>query len=786
MKQCSTMPRQRALTTKKDKSIQMNIRRVLSILILSFYAIAPSQAQERPIGYWRAHMPYTNAISVATDGVTVFAATDLTFYTYNYVTQELNTYSKVEGMSDVDMKYVAYDVSTGYAVLAYKNGNIDIFKNNTFYNIPDLKIKTVAGDKTINHIYTENGLAYISTTIGIVVVNIEKREIKETYEFTKNNQSIGINGLASLDNYFYAATGKGLFRANKNAPNLQAFSAWTQLDSTHHLNGVAAAGGKLFAVDDSTVLALESDTLRAVYNTPSKKINHIDPVNNELWLSVYRPTAFNGISYKLNASYQLTDSFQVPGEPVQTIGTADNAAWVADAFNGLKRRVSGDALEFNNPKGPSGPLSPDIYAYNNEVYVANGSFSEGLLPTINSSLIGFSQFKNGEWNNFNSYTYTPISNMHNFGVVYKDQATGTAYVGSIIDGVLVINPDGSTQQLKDGSPLEHGLDPNRWQTGGMTTDSKGNLWVTMFGANHELNVKTTDGTWYKYAVPASRPYPNAAGKIVADDNDQLWYVCPLGGGVMVYNYNGTPETGGDDSYRNLGTGVGSGNLPSGSAFCVTKDKSGSIWVGTANGIGIINCPGDVIAGNCEAEQRIVQYDQFAGYLFQGESVKTIAVDGADRKWIGTTNGVWLLSPDASKIIYRFTVDNSPLPSNNIMTIAIDQVTGDVYVGTDKGLVSYRSTATQGGENNDSLLAFPNPVPANYTGTIAVKGIVENADVRITDISGQLIYRTTALGGQAVWNGLDYKGRKPQSGVYLVFITNKDGSQKHVGKIVFLN
>ena len=169
-------------------------------------------------------------------------------------------------------------------------------------------------------------------------------------------------------------------------------------------------------------------------------------------------------------------------------------------------------------------------------------------------------------------------------------------------------------------------------------------------------------------------------------------------------------------------------------------------------------------------------------------MQTIAVDGANRKWIGTSNGVWLLSPDAgnSTIISRFTVDNSPLPSNRIQKIAVDGVTGDVYIGTDQGLMCYRGTATDGGVTNANVLSFPNPVPSGYKGTIAIKGFSSNADVRITDINGQLVYRTTALGGQAVWNGLDYKGHRPQSGVYLIFSSNTDGTQTYAGKLVFMN
>jgi hypothetical protein len=182
----------------------------------------------------------------------------------------------------------------------------------------------------------------------------------------------------------------------------------------------------------------------------------------------------------------------------------------------------------------------------------------------------------------------------------------------------------------------------------------------------------------------------------------------------------------------------------------------------------------------------VQYDQFAGYLFSTEVVNAMAVDGANRKWIGTNNGIWLLSPDASKIVNRFTVDNSPLPSNTIQKITVDDVTGDVYIGTADGLISYRGTATEGNESAGSIKSFPSPIPSGYTGSIAINGFTANSDVRITDIAGQLVYRAKATGGQLVWNGLDYTGHRPQTGILLVFATNKDGSQTAVGKLMFMH
>ena len=163
------------------------------------------------------------------------------------------------------------------------------------------------------------------------------------------------------------------------------------------------------------------------------------------------------------------------------------------------------------------------------------------------------------------------------------------------------------------------------------------------------------------------------------------------------------------------------------------------------------------ASGCDAVLPVVQQDNFAGYLFRDEQVQHIAVDGANRKWVATQNGVWLISADAEKTIYRFTESNSPLLSNDVKQIAIDPTTGEVFFATARGICSFRSTATENTESNNNVLVFPNPVPPGYTGTIAIRGITNNAIVKITEIDGRLVYQTRALGGQAIWNGKNYKG-----------------------------
>jgi len=308
--------------------------------------------------------------------------------------------------------------------------------------------------------------------------------------------------------------------------------------------------------------------------------------------------------------------------------------------------------------------------------------------------------------------------------------------------------------------------------------------MSNYGAPDQLVVKKADGSWQKFSFPYTVS-EKTASQLVIDNANQKWMVAPRGVGIYVLNDNNSIDNKNDDQIKYLRTGLGYGNLPNNDVNCIVKDLNGKIWVGTSDGIGIFNCAESLMtASGCDAELKIVKYDLNAGLLFQRENVKTIAVDGANNKWIGTNNGVWLISDDAEKILQHFNIDNSPLPSNEINKIVVHPITGDVFIATNAGLVSYRGVATQGSENNDNLVVFPNPVPSQYGGIIAIKGLVGNADVRITDAAGQLVYRTTAQGGQATWSGLNYLGQRPRTGVFYVFVTNADGSESKAGKFIF--
>lgn len=395
--------------------------------------------------------------------------------------------------------------------------------------------------------------------------------------------------------------------------------------------------------------------------------------------------------------------------------------------------------------------------------------------------------KDGVWTNINRYKFLQIDSLLDYITIAVDSRDETVYAGSYGGGLLHIKADQSFEIYKQNSLIGPTVgDPTSYRVAGLAFDSENNLWISNFGSTQPLIVKKSDSTWKNFSVPFYLNV-NAMAQIIIDDNNFLWIVSPLGNGLICYNHGSSIDNTNDDQWKLYGTGSGNGNLPSANVSCVAKDKNGFIWVGTSNGIGVIQCPQNVFSPQgCDAIWPVVPQGSFAGYLFSGVQIQSIAVDGADRKWVATNNGVFLISSDGTNVIYQFTQDNSPLLSNNVKKVTINGTTGEVFFATTNGICSFRSTATEGGTTNSGVLVFPNPVPPGFTGSIGIRGLVDNAIVKITELNGRLVYQTRALGGQAIWDGKDYNGQRISSGVYLVVVSDDGRTEKTVTKIVFIS
>ncbi|KXK44229.1 MAG: Two component regulator propeller [Bacteroidetes bacterium OLB11] len=737
-----------------------------------------TKAQEVPVGSWQSHFAYNTATTVELVGDKVFSASEH-LRSYSILSGEFESYSKVNGLSDVGISIIRYDPATDYLVIIYNSGNIDLMQGLNFYNIPDIKNLNLTGSKKINSLYFKNKLIYLSTDFGIIVLDPIKKEIKETYVLQDNTQTLNINSLTSYNGFFYAATSAGIFKADENNPSLQNFANWVPINH-QAFKFIFSHHQQLYSCTTDSLYLIQNDQLHFIYNSEVPILN-VRTGENDFYLCE-SDNQIRKISI-FNENAQLIDSTKSIN-PRDLVEVAPNQIWEADYWEGLIRLDNRHDKVIIKPNAVYSNSCYNLKIQNNDLYVLAGG-ENSWIYTYNGD--GFSKYNLHDWTVYNRDVGTPaMDTIYDIMDLVVDPKTKNIYAASFISGLLEINPANNTSIVyKDNGYIQSTIgDPNAYRIAALQYDDNQNLWMTNYGAPDQLVVKKADGTWQKFAFPYAVS-EKSASQLTIDNNNQKWVVAPRGIGIFVLNDNNTIDNKNDDKVKLIQTGIGYGNLPSNEVNCITKDLNGKLWVGTSDGIGIINCPESVMnTGGCDAELKIVKYDLNAGLLFQRENVKTICADGANNKWIGTNNGIWLISDDAEKIIYHFNEKNSPLPSNEINKIVVHPQTGDVFIATNKGLVSFRGQATEGNETNNDLLVFPNPVPSEYNGTIAIKGLVTNADVRITDVAGQLVYRTKAQGGQATWQGVNYLGKSLKP-VYIIFLlSNADGSEKKAGKFIF--
>ena len=765
------------------------IKRLQWCWLLCLYCIQSlAQSSLQPIGYWREHFNYKNATAVV-QGDKLYCATTNNVFSID-ANNEIERYSKVTGLNDMGVSTIGWDDLTQQLVIAYNSSNIDVLKGSIVTNISDIQRSNISGNKTIHSIYCNAGFAYLSTGLGIVVVNLQNYDIKDTWIIGSNGNQININACIQSNNQLYAATDEGLKTAPAAGTNLANYSNWTNMSGTNGLpagtvNNIVVANGLLYAQLQNTIYVWNNNNWVLWYADNNWPITKMEASGNNL-LICQRTASGNSRVITLAANANIINTIAVPNVvsfPKDAI-IANNTTWIADYYAGLSA-FSNNSYQRYVPNGPLGPASGDMVITQQTLYVAAGSVNDAWNYQYNRNGIYF--LKDGIWSDVGAYTNPVLDTTLDFITLATDNKDGSIWAGSYGGGLVHINGNNIQIYKQSNSTLQPTIgDPGSYRISGLAFDTQHNLWISNYGAAQNLQVLKADGNFKGFSVPFTLA-ENALSQIVVDDANQLWIISPKNNGLLCYNYGNSIDATNDDQWQLLQTGVGKGNLPGNNVYCLAKDKNGFIWIGTDNGIGVIQCATNYFQQPCDAVWPVIQQDLFAGYLFQGQQVKCIAVDGANRKWVGTNNGVWLVSAEGDKIIQHFTASNSPLPDNNVQKLVINPNTGEVFISTFTGIVSYRSTATEGTTTNDSVLVFPNPVPPGYSGTIAIRGVSENALVKIADLSGRLVYQTQALGGQAVWNGLNYKGEKVASGVYLVLIRDQlIGQEKLATKIVIIS
>lgn len=771
-----------------------------AVSILSFAILALSQ--NVGTGQWDIHLPYgRGSVACEGDGY-IYVGTSAGMYSVNQDNLSLKRFSTVNGLSDVTVSALGYSSEVSCLIIGYTNGNIDLMKGNRIINVKDILNASSTTFKKINNITVKGKLAYLACDFGIAVVDMEKEETPSYVIFTNSNGfEVPVKQVAiANDGTIIAASEAGLFRYS-NTGAFQDFGAWVRYPNVYvgTFNAVVNHEGTLYA-NYSRKLSNDLDNQDTVYKyngstwevwdtIVGRTVTSMDAQNGKLTVVMAPITGFNGTVMVKNADGSnhayLSDGF-LSGA---MMGFTDSRGetWLPHNSLGVLRIWNYDQRNFYYPDGPSAGGSYRMEHNGKYLWVASGAMTAGFAPLYRiDGVLRFSE-ENQKWENFNMFNSPLMAGASDIIDIVTTDDPETAYFVSYGTAAFRIQ-DNAVNSKYDSSTTGGALIKaplyGSILASSVGRDESGAIWLGMSYSPKPLAVRRPDGTWQSFTLPGITN-TDAITVVTPLSNGQVW-LSVRGKGIFAIEHENYVVTG----IKNINTSNGSGSLPSAFVHCIAEDKDGEVWVGTENGFIIFYNPQSIFSGS--SFNGVIPVVQAADgnneKLLDGVFVKDIYVDGGNRKWMATYGaGAYLLSADGYTIQQHFLRSNSPLLSDILLSVTVNPEKGNVYFGTDIGIISYRGDATEATDNfSEQVYAFPNPVRPENTGPITITGLAQNSELKITDISGQLIFQTKANGGSAIWDGNAFNGKRAQTGTYLVFASNGDGSQKEVTRIFIVN
>ena len=781
--------------------------KTLSITALAFLFVLNSLTAQSNlnIGEWKSHLPYKLAHDIAQDESKIYFTTESSLYTINKDDGQTDFFSKVDGLSDIGSNIIKYDKYNDALLMIYSNSNLDIISEDEIFNLPFILTSQAVGDKRVYDVYVDSEtVTYLAMGFGLKVLNVRDREFGDEVK-----AEIKFNSVTVFNNYIYAATDEGIYRVERTETvNIQDFGQWEWLGdaagfpSDYVSNKLIVFNDKLYMDVNDVLMSYDGTSLDSLYEEENLRLRFLSAEGERLLVGMRccipnadcDCDAFCDATCNGKVLYFDTDgSYIVAGDecvnfPRYALEDEEGQIWFADDWRNLRVASGYDASCI--PSSYNSPLTTavaDIEIFNNTVLVATQISDRD--PKFGAD--GYFQLKDGDWTNYNEKYSALLVDLVGYVDVAINPSNEKAYIGTLWDGLIEMVDGAPTQRFNaapGSSPLEAAIGDasNRVRVSGLAFDKDNNLWVANHSTATPISVLKNDGTWDNTFIPI----PETGLRFLAIDAfGYKWFsVDGSSQALLVYDDGGTLGDSTDDNLKRFSSS--NSVLENNTVFSLIADLDGDVWVGTNEGIVIFECSGNVFDASCQGSRRVVEVGGFNTFLLGTQEIRSMAVDGANRKWVGTNNGVFLLSPDGRNQLAFFDKDNSPLFSNRINGIGVNKETGEVFIGTSAGLISYQSDAQEGtAVNSKNAYAYPNPVKPGYDGPIAIKGLARDANVKITDVNGQLVYELKSLGGQAIWDGRDYNGRKVSSGVYLVFSTstqNIENPDAIVTKILFVN
>ena len=765
-------------------------RRIFASLLLVFLSSAWLCAA---IGDWRVHNSYRYATDCRAVGDKVYVLSGGNLYSYNKEDGELLTYDHLTTLSDVKIACIEYSEAIDALVIVYENANIDIlYDDETLYNITDFKNKNLA-DKKINNLQVADSMAYISTDFGIVTLNLKRREFGNTYTINHN-----VNSVALFEGYIFASTSDGVYRGSI-VDNLLDNKNWGKVIK-YPLSALAVYKDKLYGIIPTLgFYSFDADGRFKLLlnNNGNERFTYINVADGKMFVGT--PTRVY--------VYDSPENYVIYSLPENTITLCPDGKdfWCCNGTDGLSRLSpkDGKLVETLGGLQPNGPIRNycDYLGFSSRgnLLVAGGTLNYNDMTFYDGTVM---MLDGDDWFNFPEKEIKEATGLFykNVTSVAEDPREEGHFFASSFGYGLYEFSDGKfvKHYNHENSILESaisGVYKERYvRVPRLKYDSDGNLWMTNTGTNEIIKVLKNDGTWASlyYKDIAKRP---AMLDILFDSRGWLWVTSyRADAGLFCAKMNNTPLDTSDDETKFISARLKNQDgieYDINYIYTFVEDRNGQMWVGTDVGLFVLPNPKKFFDGNVTFNQIKVPRNDGTGladYLLSNVAIQTICVDGANRKWVGTIdNGLYLVSADGLETIHHFTMENSPLPSNNIVSIAIEPRSGEVFIGTNAGLVSFMGDATEPSAvlDENTLHAYPNPVREDYTGEICVTGFTKDCNVKITDSAGTLIYQTTSTGGQITWNGCNMRGERVGAGVYYVLAYDEVGDSGAAAKILII-
>jgi hypothetical protein len=749
------------------------------------------------VGQWKTYLAYTDVENVTQSVDKVFALGYGSLYSVDKQDLSNQTYTKLTGLSDNNISFIKYSDDDQALFIVYQNSDIDLITSQGISNLPDLFQKTMTGNKGINNIYFNNGFAYLSADFGVLKVNISKKEFSDTYIIGPNATSVVVNGTTILQDSIYASTSSSIFRANLNV-NLSNYANWNTIanipESTVANKSILTFDNKLFLLKtDGKIYVRDNQT--QIFSLFRDSI-----ISMNLSQKMLNLTASQSVYSYTNSSSFISVATAFPCSMAvydQSLGQF----FIAAQSKGLATlNKQNTTVSFSMPSGPALNDPFTMKFVGQKLYVTTtGTWVSGSPTTGVPG--GVMIYDGNNWINITqkdiptTNNNTPFTDLLNIAVDPND--SNHYFVGAWGRGLYEFKNNAFYQRYNYTNSLiqtPYGRDDSQI-IDGLTYDKNNNLWMTQSVVSDAIKVIKADGTWKSFYFPIFTGY-NTVQRILIDENNFKWINTPRAGpGLFIFDDNGTIDDTSDDRSIFLRSFIDQDgySFTSSSFRCMAEDNTSptkQIWVGTANGPIIFQNSINAFDNTFTCTRvKIPRNDgtDLADYLLANESVNAIAVDGANRKWLATnTSGVYLVSPDGTSTVYQFTAENSPLLSDNVLSVAINPITGEVFFGTDQGIISYMGNATAGSDAFSNVYAYPNPVRQDYQGLISIVGLETESDVKITDVSGNIIYEAMSNGGMITWDGKNITGKRVNTGVYLAICTASDGSKSTIVKILVIN